>query len=107
MHEANELLSFRHLSESRILIGALHRSSEFANFCHSLMQNHLSKLLVLKKTPTFIVVIGLKKTQIFSLFPTVKMNANNAEICRVGNLKADFRQVPLFHFFFFFFFFSF
>ena len=25
----------------------------------------------------------------------VKMNANYAEICRVGNLEADFQQVPL------------
>ena len=25
----------------------------------------------------------------------IKMNADYAEICRVGNLKADFRQVPL------------
>ena len=31
------------------------------------------------------------------------MNANNAEICRVGNLEADFQQIPLGHFFFFFF----
>ena len=30
------------------------------------------------------------KNQIFSLFPIVKMNANYAEICRVGNLEADF-----------------
>ena len=29
----------------------------------------------------------------------VKMNANYAEICRVGNLEADFQQVPLVHFF--------
>ena len=28
------------------------------------------------------------------------MNANYAEICRVGNLEADFEQVPLVHFFF-------
>ena len=28
-------------------------------------------------------------------FPTVKMNANYAEMCRVGNLEADFQQVPL------------
>ena len=27
------------------------------------------------------------------------MNANYAEICRVGNLEADFEQVPLVHFF--------
>ena len=27
------------------------------------------------------------------------MNANNAEICRVGNLEADFQQVPLVQFF--------
>ena len=29
----------------------------------------------------------------------VKSNANYAEICRVGNLEADFQQVPLVHFF--------
>ena len=29
----------------------------------------------------------------------VKMNANYAEICRVGNFMADFQQVPLVHFF--------
>ena len=37
--------------------------------------------------------------QIFSLFPIVKMNANYAEICRVGNLEADFQQPLLIHFF--------
>ena len=36
------LLCFRHLSESRFLLGALNRRSNFANFCHDLMQNHLS-----------------------------------------------------------------
>ena len=39
------------------------------------------------------------KNQIFSLFPIVKMNANYAEICRVGNLKADFQQVRFVQFF--------
>ena len=39
------------------------------------------------------------KNQIFSLFPIVKMNANYAEICRVGNLEADFQQVLLVQFF--------
>ena len=34
--------------------------------------------------------------QIFSLFPIVKTNANYAEICRVGNLEAEFQQVLLF-----------
>ena len=37
-----ELLCFRHISESRFLLGDLHRRSKFANFCHDLMQNHLS-----------------------------------------------------------------
>ena len=36
------LLCFRHLSKSRFLLGALIRRSKFANFCHDLMQNHLS-----------------------------------------------------------------
>ena len=40
-----------------------------------------------------------KKTQIFSLFPIVKMNADYAEICGVGNLEADFQQVLLVQFF--------
>ena len=40
----------------------------------------------------------LKKNRIFSLFPIVKMNANYAEICRIGNLEADFRQVALVQF---------
>ena len=35
------------------------------------------------------------KNKIFSLFPVIKMNANYVEICRVGNLEADFQQVPL------------
>ena len=39
------------------------------------------------------------KNQIFSLFPIVKMNANYAEICREGNLEADFQQVLHVHFF--------
>ena len=39
------------------------------------------------------------KNQIFSLFPIVKMNANYAEICRVGNLEPGFQQVPLDQFF--------
>ena len=36
---------------------------------------------------------------------SIRMNATYAEISRVGNFEADFRQVPLVHFFFFFFFF--
>ena len=39
------------------------------------------------------------KNPIFSLFPIVKMNENYAEICRVGNLEADFQQVLLVQFF--------
>ena len=37
--------------------------------------------------------------QVFSLFPIEKIKANYAEIGRVGNLEADFPQVPLVHFF--------
>ena len=37
-----DLLYFRHLSVSHFLLGALHRRKNFANFCHELMQNHLS-----------------------------------------------------------------
>ena len=39
------------------------------------------------------------KNQMFSLFPIVKMNAYYAEIYKVGNLEADFQQVPLVQFF--------
>ena len=42
VNKLDALLCFRHLSESRFLLGALHRRSKFANFCHDLMQNHLS-----------------------------------------------------------------
>ena len=38
---ALKLLCFRHISESRFWLGALHRS-KFSNFCHDLLQNHLS-----------------------------------------------------------------
>ena len=41
----------------------------------------------------------LKKNQLFSLFPIVKMNANYADICRVGKLETDFQQILLVHFF--------
>ena len=30
------------LSETLLLLGALHRRSKFANFCHDIMQNYLS-----------------------------------------------------------------
>ena len=36
------LLCFRHLSESRFLLDALHRRSKFANICYDLKQNYLS-----------------------------------------------------------------
>ena len=29
------------------------------------------------------------------------MNANNAEICKVGSLESDFQQIPLVQVFFF------
>ena len=41
--------------------------------------------------------LDFKKSNIFT--PIVKMNVNFAEICRVGNLEADFQQVPLVQFF--------
>ena len=42
------------------------------------------------------------KNQIFLLFPIIKMNANYAEICKVGkvgNLEVDFQQGLLVQFF--------
>ena len=44
----------------------------------------------------------LLKNQTFSLFPTVKMNANYTEIYWVGNLETGFQQVLLVQFFSFF-----
>ena len=46
---------------------------------------------------------SLKKANLLLLtyfFPIVKITANYADICRVGNLEADFQQIPLVHFFF-------
>ena len=40
-----------------------------------------------------------KKIKYFHFFPIVKMTANYAEICRVGNLESDFQQVLLVQFF--------
>ena len=69
------LMCFRHLSESRFLIGALRRGSKFVNFCYS----HKGELnakpfasdhnLCTKKV-SFLSLIF--KNQIFSLFPIVK-----------------------------------
>ena len=41
---------------------------------------------------------GFLINQIFSLFPIVKMNANYAEICRVGNMVVIFNKFRLFIF---------
>ena len=107
------LLCFRHLSESRFvfvfvffffLLGALHRSkfgalhrSKFASF---LSRFNAKPLVVTNFAKKFYSSQCLFfKNQIFSLFPIVKMNANYSEICRVGNLEADFQQVLLVQFF--------
>ena len=39
----------------------------------------------------FCLALYTEEVYLFSLFPIVKMNANYAEICRVGNFEADFR----------------
>ena len=44
-----------------------------------------------------------KKIKYIHFFPIVKMNANYAEICRVGDLERDFWQVLLVQFFWIFF----
>ena len=49
----------------------------------------------------FCLFVCLFFIQIFFFnFPIVKMYANYSEICKVGNLEADFQQVPLAIFFF-------
>ena len=40
-----------------------------------------------------------KKIKYFHFLPILKMNANYAEICKVGNFEAAFQQVLLVHFF--------
>ena len=55
--------------------------------------------LVVTRVHCILVILFYFLNQIFSLFPTVKMHANYAEICRVGNLEADFQQVLLVQFF--------
>ena len=78
-------------------LGALHRRSEFANFCHNFIQNHLSKLVPMYKY--FYSSHWFLNNQMFLLFPIVETNANYAEICRAGNLEVIFQQVPLVQFF--------
>ena len=68
------LLCFRHLSESRFLLGALHKRSKFANFYHDLMQTTCRSYLCTKSSIHWIL-----KNRIFSLFPIVKMSANLAK----------------------------
>ena len=60
--------------------------------CLTICQNYLC-------TISFVQVIGFYKMEYFHFFPIVKMNANYAEISRVGNLEADFQKVPLVQFF--------
>ena len=63
------------------------------------MQNHLSELPMRKKFDSNHSLKKKKKKKKNSLFPIVKFNAIYADICRVGNLQADFQQVSLVQFF--------
>ena len=60
-----------------VLLGTLHRRSKFANFCHDLMQNHLSLLPMHKKF--YSNHWFSNKSNIFTFSHIVKMNANYAE----------------------------
>ena len=99
-----QLLCFQHLSDSRFfffcfffvvffffffffLLGALHRRSKFENFCHYLMQNLRTKI---------ILVVGFKqKIKYFYFFsPKVKITEKCAKIDREGSLDAGFQQLP-------------
>ena len=51
-----KLLCFRHLSESRFLLGALHRRTKCSKFCHYLMQNYFFRIYIC--TNSFILVNG-------------------------------------------------
>ena len=89
------------------------RLSHFANICHDSMQNYLSQLAMHKKALfnhcffffffffffcLFGLFVFLNQINIF-ISSRSKMDANYAEICRVGNFEAAFQQVPLVPFF--------
>ena len=65
-------------------LGALHRRSKFANFCHDLIKTICRNYLSTKNVCSSHWCL---KNQIYSPFPIVKMNANYAEICRVGRFS--------------------
>ena len=50
-----------------------------------------------KKSFILRLVIVFLKAQMFTFFPKIRMDANSAEICTVGNSKADFQQATLDH----------
>ena len=52
---------------------------------------------MLQCTKCLIVVVGFKKSNIFTFSPIVKMNANDAKICWVDNFEADFQKILLVH----------
>ena len=54
-------------------------------------KTHIFLSAVCSLFPKAIFLSFILKNQIFQLFPIVKINANYAEICRVGNLEADFQ----------------
>ena len=80
------------------MLGALHRRSKCANFCCDLMQK---QFVVPTYAQKFYCSQCFLSIQLFKLFAKVKVNANYAEICRVGYLDADFQYVLLFNFLFF------
>ena len=71
--------------------------SKFANFCHEFNAKPFVVTTYVQNSSS--LIIGFQNNQIFLLFPIVKMNANYAEICRVGILEANFQQVLLVNFF--------
>ena len=72
------ILCIRHLSESRLLIGALHKRSKFANVCHENAKPFV--VTTYEQNRSVYSRQTVLKNQIFSLFPIVKMNANYADI---------------------------
>ena len=71
-----ELLCFQHLSESRFFLEALHRRSEFANFCHDFNAKPIVVIFYPKK---FYSSDSFLKEQIFSHFSHSK---NECKLCR-------------------------
>ena len=93
--QSSKLLNFRHLSESHFLLDALHRRSNFAKFCHDLMQNHLSLTVYVQKS-LFYLLVFKKSTTVFDLITA------HTPISAQSRNSVVFRLQPVYFFLYFF-----